>query len=286
MSCETWHRVSRQRRCAVCGKVDWCTFTDRVACCMRVQSDRPLRNGGWLHQTSAEPWPPDRRPHRVRLSAPQAVPSRHFDELARRFQQAMNAPTLDRLSHQLGVGGDALRRLRVGWSPEYGGSYSFPMCGSDQKVCGIKLRLRSGRKISLAGGREGLFLPRDLTTAGPLFIAEGPTDTAALLTLGFAAVGRPSCTGGVRLVRDFARGRHAVVVADGDQPGQRGAATLARVLAIYCPSIRTIRPPAGIKDAREWLRHGATAVDVLAAVERAEPLRVRVRAVLNWRGSA
>jgi len=44
-----WKRVSRAIPCSVCGKPDWCTYTGSSACCMRIESLRPLRNGGWLH---------------------------------------------------------------------------------------------------------------------------------------------------------------------------------------------------------------------------------------------
>jgi len=49
-----WRRVSRQSPCSVCGRADWCTFTSdgTAACCMRVESQRPLKNGGWLHRLS------------------------------------------------------------------------------------------------------------------------------------------------------------------------------------------------------------------------------------------
>ncbi len=63
-----------------------------------------------------------------------------------------------------------------------------------------------------------------------------------------------------------------VIVADADAPGQRGAERLAALLVAYCPVIRVITPPAGMKDAREWKRHGATGADVQSAIDAA-PLR-------------
>jgi hypothetical protein len=131
--------------------------------------------------------------------------------------------------------------------------------------------------LSCKGGREGLFVPADLPDDGLLLVAEGPTDTAALLTLDFAAIGRPSCAGGVRLVCDRARGRDAVIVADADEPGRRGAAALANVLTLYCASVRVLRPPDGIKDARAWLRAGGTRADVQAAIDAAQPIRIGIK---------
>lgn len=50
-----WSRVDRDEPCDVCGKPDWCTRADdgSAACCMRVESERPLKNGGWLHRRRA-----------------------------------------------------------------------------------------------------------------------------------------------------------------------------------------------------------------------------------------
>lgn len=110
-------------------------------------------------------------------------------------------------------------------------------------------------------------------------MTEGPTDCAALLDLGFSAVGRPSCTGGVRHLVDLARAlrpSEVAIIADGDAPGQRGAASLAAVLVAYCPAVRVATPPAGIKDARQWKQRGATAAGVAAVIDAAPVRRLAV----------
>ena len=110
-------------------------------------------------------------------------------------------------------------------------------------------------------------------------VAEGPTDTAALLDLGFQAVGRPSAMGGMRLLVEAAlkwRPREVVIVADDDGPGQRGAANLARQAAVYCEVVRVITPPGGAKDARGWKRAGANSADLQRAIEAAKPRRLEV----------
>jgi DNA primase len=148
------------------------------------------------------------------------------------------------------------------------------------RILGIRLRLAGGRKLSVKGGREGLFLPDDLDVDGRLLVTEGPTDCAALLDLGLSAVGRPSCTGGVNLLVELVRQRRRAeiaIIADGDAPGQRGAENLAAVLVAYCPAVRIITPPAGIKDAREWKRRGATAGDVAKIIDAAPMRKLEIR---------
>ena len=104
----------------------------------------------------------------------------------------------------LGVSVESLRRLGVGWSAKHR-AWAFPMSNAAGDVLGIRLRLPGGKKLSVKGGKEGLVHSRRGPLRLPsgrllLLIAEGPTDTAALLDLGFSAVGRPSCTGGVKLL--------------------------------------------------------------------------------------
>ena len=168
-------------------------------------------------------------------------------------------------------------RLLVGWS-EFHTAWSFPMRNAAGEVVGIRLRLPNGNKLSVRGGHEGLFVPKHLRCGERLVIAEGPTDTAALLDLGLSTVGRPSCTGGVRLLVEFVQRMKPpdmVIVADADQPGQRGAASLAGTLLRYC-RVRIITPPEPFKDARAWLQGGAMTADVERAIDEAPVRRLRI----------
>lgn len=60
-----WREASKRENCPVCEKPDWCSITGPdgsadAAVCMRIESDNPRRNGGWLHRIreSANPVPP------------------------------------------------------------------------------------------------------------------------------------------------------------------------------------------------------------------------------------
>src|SRR5262249_45460075 len=80
-----------------------------------------------------------------------------------------------------------------------------------------------------------------------------------------AVVGRPSCSGGTKLLTALVavwRPDQVVIVADGDEPGRRGADRLASVLVAFVPAVRVITPPEGVKDARAWLHAGASHRDV------------------------
>jgi phage/plasmid primase-like uncharacterized protein len=173
------------------------------------------------------------------------------------------------LAAHLGVTATSLTRLQTGWSVR-DQAWSFPMRdGSSLEVVGIRLRSRDGRKFAVLGSRDGIHVPLLLKGMSwdqcVLLVPEGPTDTAALLDLGFAAVGRPSAMGGRQHVVSFARRmRHqkVVVVADADPTGQDAAVRMASELIGHCLDVRIITPPAPHKDVRDWIRAGATHGDV------------------------
>ena len=292
--------TGRGRPCPVCGQGGWCSVAaDGAFCiCMRVESGsvKRTRNGGFLHrlreerQTAGRRWT-FRTVRRV-FSRCAAPAGQGWAERAESYANAASPPEVEQLATSLGLSPPSLRRLSVGWALDAGTRgvwdagdvirsngqriWSFPMRDAAGRVLGIRLRAADGRKYAVAGGREGLFIPNDLPNRpGQLLIAEGPTDTAALLDLGLAAVGRPSCTGGVtylvRLVQ-ASRADEVVVVADADAPGQRGAEALAATLVAYVPRLRVIAPPHGVRDARAWLRAGATVADLNAAI-KASPIR-------------
>jgi phage/plasmid primase-like uncharacterized protein len=197
-------------------------------------------------------------------------------ELTVKYRDRLTIQNLDWLAASLGLSAESLHRLRVGWTWR---AWSFPMTDAAGRVRGIRLRYPDGSKCAVKGGREGLFIPEGLEFESALLIAEGATDTAALLDLGFNAVGRPNCNGGRGILSEFVtiqQTREAVIVADADAQGRAGARSLAAMLAVRVRSVRVIVPPEGIKDARAWKIAGATHDDVQRVIDDAEALRPSV----------
>jgi len=211
-----------------------------------------------------------------------------FGRLALEFRAAVKFDHIERLARSLGLSVHSLRALGIGWSAQHG-AWSFPMADADGAVRGIRLRLPNGRKLAIKGSKEGLFIPAQgrKGTEGTIFddhrllICEGATDTAGLLDLGFTnAVGRPSCTGGINIVIGLVKRRKpnvAVIVADGDKPGQRGANDLASVLLAYVATLTVIAPPPGIKDVRQWLLAGGTKGDLEHTIQTAKSWQLSIR---------
>jgi hypothetical protein len=274
-----WRRVSRQEPCPVCHKPGWCLVAGlpghiEAAICPRTESERPIGEAGFLHilRSSPVPWPRWRctLSHAVRL-AQRPANVEALAQMAQRWRLPAESARLAALAEHLGVTAASLARLWAGWSQDRR-AWTFPMKDAAGQVVGVRLRFGNGRKLSIKGGHEGLFLPDGLKPGGRLLLCEGPTDAAALLDLGFPAAGRPSCTGGTRhcieLVRRL-KPQVVVVVADGDEPGQRGAERLAGLLRLHCRDVRIITPPPPHKDIRDWKRAGATAVDIEQAITAA-----------------
>lgn len=248
----SWLRVTREHRCPICGKDSWCMYNEQVVLCMRIAGGREhtLRDGsiGWIHPLPDGPLPLPDEPERE----PEVVIN--VAAILNDWKRNPANHQLDRFARYLGVHQASLTQLGCVHAPNYS-TWAFPMRDGFGNYTGIRLRNERGEKWAVKGSHQGIFLP-DATVQATAMLCEGPTDTAAALSIGFYAVGRPSCSGGMRDVRvAFQRlgVRRAVIVADNDDPGLRGADMLARQLPI--PTCVLVLP---CKDVRQFVNDGAT----------------------------
>jgi hypothetical protein len=277
-------RVSRRKPCPVCGRPDWCLVAEdgSAAICARIVEGSVKKCGeaGYLHILIDRHNGHDRHKRsankrRLVTNVPMALnTSSNFGRLARQYQQQLTTERLSALANSLNVSAASLQRLTIGWD---GNSYTFPMCNDLGNVIGIQRRFLGGRKISVTGSKIGLFVPSDLLVDGILLICEGPTDTAAALDLGYAAIGRPNCNSRIRMVARFVSGREVVIVGDNDDVGRAGAEKLATKLALCCPAVRILYPPASIKDLRNWWQAGLTAEEFSGIILDTEPIKTEIR---------
>ena len=180
----------------------------------------------------------------------------------------------DHLARSLGVTADALRRLGVGWWRNQQMT-TWPMRNADGDIVGIRTRGidkpngQSPKKGSVPGFDAGLFFDpmaiASIEHGKQVWITEGNTDAAALLSIGLDAVGIPSAKDGGDLLLALGhriRPSEWIIVADGDGPGLVSAKLLRSELVIVA-GVRIIVPPSGIKDAREWINLGASRDDLI-----------------------
>lgn len=214
--------------------------------------------GGYLHPLNG---------HVVKVTLKEPAPREVIDAcgMMKAWFSETSRDQYDALGDALGVSSDSLVALKCAWAPEHR-AWAFPMRDASGSVVGIRLRGMDGRKWSVRGGREGIFLPK-VNPRDTAFVGEGPTDASALLTLGKFGIGRPSCSGGIaHLSATFARLgiRRAVIIADNDDdkvrpngerwnPGLDGAQRLADEIGVTCCIV--ILP---VKDSREFLSLGGT----------------------------
>jgi len=282
-----WKSVTRQNPCPICGKTSWCRTTDggRAVNCKR----QTVASGSWqLVKTVSEgaifrlddglsgvrtfqPRTISTKPAPVK---PQPARPALWGDMAAGWQRAAG-DQVQLLAGQLGVSVASLHQLGCGWD-QAKRCWTFPARDGDQQVIGIAQRLETSRlnregkvitKAMITGSRQGLFY--DLASwsqgSGPILLVEGASDTAAALTMGLAAVGRPSNRGGIdhlaRLLRDVPADRPIVVVGERDQkpdgnwPGRDGAVSTATQLAkaLHRAILWAVTPDLA-KDTREFLR--------------------------------
>lgn len=183
--------------------------------------------------------------------------------LISRWQRSTDPSQIASHAHDLGVKADALMTLGVCWASEHR-AWAFPMHDGQGGIVGIRLRNEEGRKWAVVGSKTGIFLPA-LEPQDVMVVCEGPTDTAAALSVGFWAVGRPDCNGGIHAIEATClrfRIEHVVIIADNDAHGRglKGAYKLAAALTPLC---RIWTPPA--KDMREMISGGIDKSTIEAA---------------------
>jgi hypothetical protein len=247
---------------------------------MRVESDRPVQKGGWLHGRGEE---------FAAAELPQKPEPISDDELERKWSpvadmaRARGIGKLPDLAEQLGVSIYPLVALGVGYGEVQGRNcWTFPEKNARGQVINILRRMADGKKLSCKGARRGLiYSDVSFYGRGPVWIVEGSSDTAAGLTLGMCVVGRPNNAGGATMLAELLephRRRKIIVLGEHDRkpplavrqkhpthsdncngcdkcwPGLHGAQVVSRQLTIFLNrQVGYMLPPSGIKDLREYI---------------------------------
>ncbi len=252
----TWERVSNNNPCPICGHDHWCSVSGDVIHCMRVESDHPASDGGWIHGTSRRSLTAEEREDREREDYLEMRRMRlAIQEVRDRYRQIKRCPNdkIIQLAEELGVSKESLINLGIGWW----GLYTFPMQDGNRNLTGYATRKPDGRKACIPGSNVGLYIPRDLMIRDKLYICEGLSDTAVAWDMGLPAIGRHNCLSGVDEIKQLVGGTDIdlTVISDNDESmvGMKGAQRLAKAL-----DGRLIAPPAEYKDLREWFNAGGT----------------------------
>jgi hypothetical protein len=257
-----WLRVNHKRPCPVCEKYDWCLVApdSSAAICARTESANRQGEAGWLHRLK----PTATARSRASAAKKQASVLTDWRATATTFAANLDTNRRANLAALLKLPPDALDALPLlGFNPDddTGGCYTFAESDAAENVIGLLRRFGDGKKKAMRDSKRGLVLPTGWQEKpGPVFVVEGPTDTAAMCAAGLCAVGRPSNSGGVKILAALLREREIIIVGENDQkktgqwPRRDGALSIARGLAAALRRpIHWTLPPAGAKDVRDWL---------------------------------
>lgn len=222
---------------------------------MRIQSGKPMKNGGWLHngKTDFKPYIPT-----VRREVKEEI---DFISLWNRWKIASTPNSLIIFAEKLGIDPMALHLIGCAWSFN-DNAWAFPMKYSDGSIIGIRLRTEAGQKYAVKGSRSGLFISdHPINQKENLYICEGPTDTAAALCMGLQAIGRPSCLGLEEMISYFItinKVKRCVILSDNDDAGLKGSSRLQErikiascVLTLPCKDVREFYTDGGTKQMME-----------------------------------
>lgn len=260
-----YRSVTKSRPCEICEKPDWCMISrdGDLALCARIVSGRPFGEAGHIHVLRE----PVIAPRQFRRRPPPPAQKRiDWKSIATGYEKECSDLRLRKHAMQLGVSYLSLVFMYVGFS-EQKQAYSYPMFDEDGQMIGIRFRNEAGRKWAYEGSRNGLFYQPDSRPNGSVLITEGPTDTAAMLSLDIYTVGRASCGTGLTYLLKLCKNLHVAVLADADGPGRRGGEKLGSGLLPVAKSVKIIEPPYS-KDAREW-KQTTNRESVLATIEAA-----------------
>lgn len=248
-------KVDKQHPCPICGKPDWCLYTpdgELVLCPRTPEGSIEVTKAGYLHRLK-ETTPGSKKRFERRVHPREPTIDAHG--LALDYSTSIEDEQIIPLADQLGVSLQSLRLLRIGWCEEQR-AFTFPMRNGKREIIGIRTRHEDGAYRAINGSRAGLFIPHHFACR-KLFICEGPSDTAMMLTLGIPAIGLPSCWGDGNQVAELCKRnkiKSVTIIADhdkqdrfGKRPGREGAVRLIKQLGFG----DIIRPPGAFKDVRE-----------------------------------
>ncbi len=223
-------RVTTAHPCPICGRSSWCMIGDRDVFCMRVTSTKTkeFKDGSvaYLHPVGKTAQNLSTRTQRKPVTLDVRTVLKEWGRFNRSGSMGL-------LAENLGVTLESLESLGCTKAPMHG-TWAFPMSNGEGEFCGIRLRRDNGDKWAERGSHQGLFIPQ-VAFSPVILLCEGPTDTAAALSLGYSAVGRPNCCGGIEQIKTLVARLHvrmAVIVSDLDDAGLRGARTLQEHLPI------------------------------------------------------
>lgn len=197
----------------------------------------------------------------------------------------LDAMRAEDLGDALGLTGASLMRMGVG-SHEAG--WVFPMVDGSLFRVNFEVLAEDAVESVACPVSGGLLVPTMAGGGRILMLTQGAVNVAALLDMGFDAMGLAYCGSCVKdarsVVIELTRRcgwSEVVLLEERTKPGTSVSkrtrsmyADLEKALRGGRRKVSAIRPPVGINNAYGWLRSGGDADDVMAVIDGEEPATV------------
>ncbi len=166
---------------------------------------------------------------------------------------------------------EAWKNLGAAWSDSRK-CWVLPFRNAACEIIGFQYRFPDGDKYTLKKTHLGLFIPR-VPVQKIMWVAEGASDTATLLTLGLYAIGKPSVKCCNDMVVEFAHAHNIeriIICVDNDAKENPRTKKMERIGLEYSEKLSAkigienslLRLPEEFKDVRAFIRSGKTRAEL------------------------
>jgi len=248
---QNYNRVSKDMPCPVCGEPDWCLVSDdgNWCICPRTSegSKRSVGEAGYKHKLNSTSYKPPKRIIKSKNNKPNI-------RLIRKIYNSLgfHSDKLKPLAGKLKINVWILLQMGVGYKDFV---WYFPMYNSLKEIIGLKKRNLKGDKWCQTGSRLGVSLSMHFRPSQSVYICEGESDTASMLSRGYNAIGRANASSCRVILKELLKDCPEVnIVSDFDAHGSgyKCACRLAEFL--YRPDRRVFTIlHREHKDIREWI---------------------------------
>ena len=244
-----YNRVTKEHHCPICDGEQWCLISvnnDFVVCPRVSEGSIKRYSFGYLHKLSDDTVAklPKRPPPKPKK------PFNYFNEIKNATSRVDE--DLKPLADVLGLSIESLKLMDVTYHNKNEPAWGFPMRGADGEICGIKYRNLQGAKWCASGSKLGVYVPLNFK-AGlcPIYVAEGESDTAALVMLGYNAIGRPSATTGMAALMRYLRPSPEVYIFADTDENNIGLDSSTELRDMLMANAKVVYNPR-YKDVRDW----------------------------------
>jgi len=192
-----WREATKEHPCPICERTHFCRIGRIFVICTSIESQKATKAGyGWYHPL------PDAAEKPVYVPKPKEKRATDAELHARWMKILAACPVRTRkvseLAEHLGVADWTLDAIGVKWD---GRQWLVPTKNAKGLITGIDTRWKNGTKMVVTDSRRGLcYADNWQDYPGPAIIVEGPSDTAAALTMHLCVIGRPSNIAGMELL--------------------------------------------------------------------------------------